>query len=184
MLCQRCQQRTATVRVTKVNNGIRETNYLCEKCAAETGALNLFGGMGANFIPAEQMNRVSRRLTERAQKALAIAEQEAKDRHSAYINTEHMLLGLFEVEDGIAAKVLDELHLNADVLAENIDDEANYGNSFRGLSPRAKRALQLAVEEAVSSGVNFVDTEHLLLGLAAEDEGCLLYTSTIIPGRP
>ena len=44
MLCQRCQQRTATVRVTKVNNGIRETNYLCEKCAAETGALNLFGG--------------------------------------------------------------------------------------------------------------------------------------------
>ena len=171
MLCQRCQQRTATVRVTKVNNGIRETNYLCEKCAAETGALNLFGGMGANFIPAEQMNRVSRRLTERAQKALAIAEQEAKDRHSAYINTEHMLLGLFEVEDGIAAKVLDELHLNADVLAENIDDEANYGNSFRGLSPRAKRALQLAVEEAVRSGVNFVDTEHLLLGLAAEDEG-------------
>ena len=87
MLCQRCQQRTATVRVTKVNNGIRETNYLCEKCAAETGAVNLFGGMGANFIPAEQMNRVSRRLTERAQKALAIAEQEAKDRHSAYINT-------------------------------------------------------------------------------------------------
>ena len=171
MLCQRCQQRTATVRVTKVNNGIRETNYLCEKCAAETGALNLFGGMGANFIPAEQMNRVSRRLTERAQKALAIAEQEAKDRHSAYINTEHMLLGLFEVEDGIAAKVLDELHLNADVLAENIDDEANYGNSFRGLSPRAKRALQLAVAEAVRSGVNFVDTEHLLLGLAAEDEG-------------
>ena len=171
MLCQRCQQRPATVRVTRVNNGMRETDYLCEKCAAETGALNLFGGMGSNFIPADQMNRVSRRLTERAQKALAIAEQEAKDRHSAYINTEHMLLGLFEVEDGLAAKVLDELHLNADVLAENIDDEANYGNSFRGLSPRAKRALQLAVEEAVRSGVNFVDTEHLLLGLAAEDEG-------------
>lgn len=171
MLCQRCQQRPATVRVTRVNNGMRETDYLCEKCAAETGALNLFGGMGSNFIPADQMNRVSRRLTERAQKALAIAEQEAKDRHSAYINTEHMLLGLFEVEDGLAAKVLEELHLNADVLAENIDDEANYGSSFRGLSPRAKRALQLAVEEAVRSGVNFVDTEHLLLGLAAEDEG-------------
>ena len=171
MLCQRCKQRPATVRVTKVNNGIRETDYLCEQCAAETGALNLFGGMGANFIPADQMNRVSRRLTERAQKALAIAEQEARERHSAYINTEHILLGLFEVEDGLAAKVLEELHLNADVLAENIDDEANYGKSFRGLSPRAKRALQLAVEEAVRSGVNFVDTEHLLLGLAAEDEG-------------
>ena len=82
-----------------------------------------------------------------------------------------MLLGLFRVEDGMAAKILEQLHLNEDVLAENIDDEANYGNTFRGFSPRAKRALQLAVEEAVRSGVNFVDTEHLLLGLAAEDEG-------------
>jgi len=171
MLCQRCKQREANIRVTTVNNGVRETQFLCEKCAASTGALNVFGGWGMGDDRPEQMRRVTKRLTEKAKLALGCAEQEARERHSIYINTEHMLLGLFQVEDGMAAKILEQLHLNEDVLAENIDDEANYGNTFRGFSPRAKRALQLAVEEAVRSGVNFVDTEHLLLGLAAEDEG-------------
>jgi len=171
MLCQICQQREATVKLTRINNGVRETDYLCEQCAAATGALKMFGSFGIGINHPEQMNRVSRRLTERARLALSFAEAEAKQRHSGHINTEHMLLGLFGVEDGLAVKVLDELHLSAEVLADAIDDEANYETSFKGFSPRAKRALQLAVEEAVRSGVNFVDTEHLLLGLAAEEEG-------------
>ena len=171
MLCQVCKEREATVRVTKVENGKRETQFLCDKCAAETGALNMFGGFGIVTDHPEQVNRVSRRLTERARKALALAEQEARERHSGYINTEHMLLGLFQVEDGMAAKILEDLNLSEQLLSESIDDEANYGSSFRGFSPQAKRALQLAVEEAVRCGVSFVDTEHLLLGLAAEEEG-------------
>ncbi|NLF80237.1 MAG: AAA domain-containing protein [Clostridia bacterium] len=171
MLCQRCKEREATIKVTRVNNGLRQTDYLCEPCAVESGALNMFSNFGMGLTPPDQMSRVNRRLTERARLALGFAEQEARQRHSAYIDTEHILLGLFGVSDGLAAKVLDELHLSPEVLAENIDDEANYGANFRGFSPRAKRAMQIAVEEAVRSGVNFVNTEHLLLGLAAEDEG-------------
>ena len=171
MLCQRCQEKEATVKFTKINNGIQETNYLCEQCAKETGALNMFGSFGLGVKPPEQLSRVRRRLTERAHMALSFAEKEARERQSGYINTEHMLLGLFAVSDGLAARVLDELHLSDDMLQEIIDDAANQEGNFQGFSPRAKRALQLAVEEAVRSGVNFVDTEHLLLGLAGEEEG-------------
>jgi len=174
MLCQRCHEREANVRVTKVNSlsGIRETSYLCDKCAAETGQLNLLGESGLRFLMGGlPSNRLGSRLTERAQRALAAAEQEAKGRNSRYINTEHLLLGLFYVEDGLAARILDELGLSREVLADAIDDEANQGDRYQGLSPRTKRALQLALEEAQRMGVNFLDTEHLLLGLAAEEEG-------------
>ena len=178
MLCQRCHEREANVRVTKMNSltGVRETSYLCDKCAAETGQLNLLSESGLRFImggPPQgySNNRLGSRLTERAQRALAAAEQEAKERNSRYINTEHLLLGLFSVEDGLAARVLDDLGLSRDVLSDAIDDQANQGDRYQGLSPRTKRALQLALEEAQRMGVNFVDTEHLLLGLAAEEEG-------------
>ncbi|MDO4732349.1 MAG: ATP-dependent Clp protease ATP-binding subunit [Bacillota bacterium] len=113
---------------------------------------------------------MSNRLTQRARIALAFSEKIAKERHSAYINTEHILLGLFQVHEGLAQKILEELGLNEEVLAEAIDDEANRGERFLGFSPTAKHALQLAVEEAQRMKVNFVDTEHLLLGLSAEEE--------------
>ena len=179
MLCEKCQEREATVRITTINNGHRETHYLCDRCAAESRRMNLLsdGGLGRflnNFLGGSPqgvgVNRLSNRLTERARVALAYSEKIAKERHSAYINTEHMLLGLFMVHEGLAHRVLDELELNEDVLAEAIDDEANRGDRFLGFSPTAKHALQLAMEEAQQMGVNFVDTEHLLLGLSAEEE--------------
>ena len=101
MLCQMCKAREATVKVTRVNNGIRQTDYLCEQCAVESGALNMFSNFGMGLTPPDQMSRVSRRLTERARMALGFAEQEARQRHSAYIDTEHILLGLFGVTDGL-----------------------------------------------------------------------------------
>ena len=186
MLCQKCHEREATVRITRIINGERQTLFLCDQCAAADRSLNLLGngfsllGDGGisrffnDLMSGSQgagVNRLSNRLTQRAGVALAYAEKFAKDRHSAYIDTEHILLGLFAVEDGLAARLLDELHLNQEVLAEAIDDEKNRGQRFMGFSPHAKRALQLAVEEAQKMGVGFVDTEHLLLGLAAEEEG-------------
>ena len=183
MICQKCGLNEATVKIVRVNNGMREEDYLCEQCAKDYGDMdffnsdelfkvfnNLFGGRSLN--PSSfGLGRIASRLTEKAQRALGLAEKTAKERQSAFIGTEHMLLGLFGVEDGIAARVLEQLGLNADVLASAIDDEANYGPEFGGFSPQAKRVMQLAVEEALSMGVNFVDTEHLLLGLAAEGEG-------------
>ncbi len=179
MICQKCGRNKATVKIVAINNGITEELYLCESCAAESGRLSFFNDDGFDDLFANVFNkknrvrvgRMANRLTEKAQRALIYAEKTAKERHAAYIGTEHMLLGLFAVKDGIAAKVLASLGLNMEVLAKAIDDNANYGQTFMGFSPKAKRALQLAVEEAVQMGVNFVDTEHLLLGLAAEDEG-------------
>jgi len=172
MLCQNCHEREATVRMTRIVNGMRETVYLCEQCAAELQQGGL-GRMLTEFMggghPAMGGNRLSRRLTNRAKAALAQAENIAKERGSAYLNTDHLLLALFQV-DGIASRMLSELHLNQDVLSEAIDDEANRGAEYLGLAPRTKRAIQLAVEESQRMGVNFLDTEHLLLGLAAEEE--------------
>ena len=183
MLCQKCERNEATVKIVRVNNGMREEEYICEQCAKDYSEMdffsggelfkvfnNIFGGRPLGPSPFG-LGRMASRLTEKSQRALAMAEKAAKERHSAFINTEHMLLGLFAVEDGMAARVLEQLGLNAEVLSAAIDDEANYGTEFGGFSPQAKRVLQLAVEEALNLGVNFVDTEHLLLGLAAEGEG-------------
>ena len=185
MHCQNCGQHEANIRIVRINNGKREEVYLCQECAKEQGDIdfmnqdafmrmfNNFFGSGNRPISGvpSGMSRMAHRLTEKAQKALIIAEEEAKKRSAAAIATEHILLGLFQDKGSNAARVLEQLGLSAQVLAENIDDEANYGPEFTGFSPQAKRALQLAVEEAVAMGVNFVDTEHLLLGLAAEGEG-------------
>ena len=174
MLCQKCGQRDATVRMMRIVNGEQETLFLCDQCAREEGNFDLLGGFINRLLGGGQglgANRWAARLTEKARKALARAEEAAKSRGSAYIDTSHMLLGLFRTEDGQAARLLEELQLDAEELEASIDDSANRGDTFRGFSPHAKRALQLAAEEARKMGLAFVDTEHLLLGLAAEEEG-------------
>ncbi len=177
MKCQRCGEREATVKIVRINNNTVEETFLCEQCAAQTGQLNALssrlGGIlsGALGNGNQVMGRMVQRLTEKAQRALALAEKIAKERHSAYLNTEHLLLGLFGVEDGLAARILADLNLNAQVLADAIDDQANYGSRYLGPAPKTKRALQLAVQESVQMSVSFIDTEHLLLGLAGEEEG-------------
>ena len=179
MLCQKCGLRDATVRMMRIVNGERETMFLCDQCAREEGNFDLMGGGGLyGFInsllgggQALGANRWAARLTEKARRALAYAEEAAKERGSAYIDTSHMLLGLFRTEDGLAARLLEEMQLDQDSLSAAIDETSDRGDTFRGFSPHAKRALQLAAEEARKMGLAFVDTEHLLLGLAAEEEG-------------
>ena len=178
MLCQKCKEREATVRITTINNGVRERLFLCDRCAAADDQVRLLGDGGLqhfinNFLAAGgSMNRMASRFTERARLALGYAEKFARDNNRRYVDTEHMLLGLFAVEGGLAARILQELQLDPAVLADTVaHDEKALSGSFSGFSPRAKRALQLAVEESRRLGVGFVDTEHLLLGLAAEEEG-------------
>ena len=180
MLCQKCGLRDATVRMMRIVNGERETLFLCDQCAREEGNFDLLGGGSGlyGFInsllgggQALGANRWAARLTEKARRALAYAEEAAKERGSAYIDTSHVLLGLFRTEDGLAARLLEEMQLDQEELADAIDEPADRGDTFRGFSPHAKRALQLAAEEARKMGLAFVDTEHLLLGLAAEEEG-------------
>ncbi len=180
MLCQKCGLRDATVRMMRIVNGERETMFLCDQCAREEGSFDLLGGGSGLYGFINSLlgggqglgsNRWAARLTEKARKALSLAEEAAKERGSSYIDTSHVLLGLFRTEDGIAARLLEDMQLDEDEFEAAIDDSANRGDTFRGFSPHAKRALQLAAEEARKMGLAFVDTEHLLLGLAAEEEG-------------
>lgn len=114
------------------------------------------------------------RFTERAQQVLQLAQQEAKRLNHSAIGTEHLLLGLLSVE-GIAAKALLNLGVNLKQVREEVIRLMGKGDQEPpaeiALTPRAKKVLELATDEANRQGVNYVGTEHILLGLLREGEG-------------
>ena len=115
------------------------------------------------------------RFTQKAHKVLLLAQEEAKQFNHNYIGTEHILLGLIEEGESAAAKVLQFLGIEADQLRVITEQAVGKGKGqTRGemaLTPRAKRVLELSVEEARHLGTNYVGVEHLLLGLIREGEG-------------
>ena len=116
------------------------------------------------------------RFTRPARTAVELAQEEAVSLGHGYVGTEHLLLGLFRSERGGAAKALDSLGLTYDGLRAQVVEAVGEQNPRGGrgpmpLTPKSKRALELAVKEARSRRNRMVGTEHLLLGLAAEREG-------------
>lgn len=115
------------------------------------------------------------RFTEKAQKALIYAQEEARALGHNYVGTEHMLLGLLREEDGIAAKVLKNMGADIESVREEIINLVGKGNfNFNegfGYTPRTKRVMELSFYEARNLGHNYIGTEHLLLGLLREGEG-------------
>ncbi|MBU4532200.1 MAG: ATP-dependent Clp protease ATP-binding subunit [Eubacteriales bacterium] len=115
------------------------------------------------------------RFTKRAQKVIMLAQEEAVALNYPYVGTEHLLLGLIREGEGVAPRILAELNINAETVRAAIEQmvEPGQGNSQMevALTPRAKRVLELAVDEARRLGHNYVGTEHLLLGLIREGEG-------------
>ena len=115
------------------------------------------------------------KFTERAQKALLIAQEEARRLNYNYVGTEHLLLGLIGEGEGIAAKVLQNLDVKVDVVKKEVERLIGKGNiepvGEIAFTPRSKRALELSFEEARILGHNYVGTEHLLLGIIKEGEG-------------
>ena len=115
------------------------------------------------------------RFTERAQKVLVLAQEEARRLKYPYIGTEHILLGLIREGEGIAARVLEQMNVSADKVKTAVEQMVETGNQPVPAdippTPRAKRVLELAVEESRQLGHNYVGTEHLLLGLIREGEG-------------
>ena len=116
------------------------------------------------------------RFTERAQKVLVLAQDEAKRFHHNFIGTEHILLGLTREGEGIAAKVLQSLGVEPGRARQEIEkligkgDQRSASQSIN-YTPRAKKVIELAIEEGLNLGHNYVGTEHLLLGLIREGEG-------------
>ncbi len=131
------------------------------------------------------------RFTERARKVLVLAKEEARRFNHDYIGTEHILLGLVREGEGVACAVLQNLGADLDRLRMEIEKLISPGSATSVVgdipfTPRAKKALELAAEEARSLGHNYIGTEHILLGLIREGEGLanqVLYGMGIDLGR-
>jgi ATP-dependent Clp protease ATP-binding subunit ClpC len=115
------------------------------------------------------------RFTKRARRVLSLAQEEAQRLNHNYIGTEHLLLGLIREENGVAVRVLRELGVDPRQIRERVErtvgrgQRALYGKL--SLTPRTKRVIELAVDEARRLGHHYIGTEHLLLGLVREGEG-------------
>ncbi len=116
-----------------------------------------------------------RRFSKRARRALAYAQEEAQRLNHPYIGTEHLLLGVVREENSVAARVLHSLGVEAPRVRSAVEEIVGRGDRRMlgriGLSPRTKRVIELAVNEARNMGHNYIGTEHLLLGLVEEGEG-------------
>src|SRR5690625_4212215 len=111
------------------------------------------------------------RFTERAQKVLALAQEEAIRFGHNNIGTEHILLGLIRENEGIAAKALKELGLDAKNIQKEVEKAIAFGQQTMKTihyTPRAKKVIELSQDEARKLGHSYVGTEHILLGLIRE----------------
>ena len=115
------------------------------------------------------------RFTDRARKVLTLAQDEAQRFNHNYIGTEHLLLGLVREGEGVAAKVLENLKVELAKVRQAVEFIIGRGErpvvGEIGLTPRAKKVIELAIDEARRLGHNYIGTEHLLLGLVREDGG-------------
>ena len=114
------------------------------------------------------------RFTERAQKVLALAQEEAIRLGHNNVGTEHILLGLIREGEGIAAKALQVLGLGPEKIQKEVETLIGRGQEAVQTihyTPRAKKVIELSMDEARKLGHSYVGTEHILLGLIREGEG-------------
>ena len=116
------------------------------------------------------------RFTDRAKKVMSFARQEAQKFNHEYIGTEHILLGLVQEGSGVAANVLKNMHIDLEKVRHEVEKIVKTGPSMVTMgqlpfTPRAKKVLELSMEEASQLSHNYIGTEHLLLGLIRENEG-------------
>ena len=120
-----------------------------------------------------------RKFTERAHRVLALAQKEANNLGHSAVGTEHLLLGLINEGQGVAAKALESLNVDQETIRKEIVNLVGKGTEVERhgeegtitLTPRAKTVLELSGDEARKMGVNYIGTEHILLGLLREGEG-------------
>src|SRR5919201_2579252 len=115
------------------------------------------------------------RFTEGARHVVVFAQDEARELRHNYIGTEHVLLGLLRDEEGLAARVLESLHVTLEDVRTRAAQIVGQGEEVTTgqipFTPRAKKVLELAMREALGLGHNYIGTEHVLLGIARENEG-------------
>jgi ATP-dependent Clp protease ATP-binding subunit ClpA len=114
------------------------------------------------------------RFTDRARRAMALAQEEAQRHHSG-VGTEHLLLGLIQEGEGVAAKALEALGISLESVSQQVQEIIGPAkpppSGHSRFSPRARQVLKLSLREALQLGHHYIGTEHLLLGLMREGEG-------------
>jgi ATP-dependent Clp protease ATP-binding subunit ClpC len=115
------------------------------------------------------------RFTARARQVVVHAQEEARALGHHYIGTEHILLGLLREEEGVATRALASLGIELDQVRAKIEQIIGRGTEAAAgqipFTPRAKRALELSLREAIALGHNYIGAEHILLGVARENDG-------------
>ena len=119
------------------------------------------------------------KFTDKARKVLVLAQDEARALHQPYVGTEHILLGLIQEKDGLAAQALARLNITYDGVVQTIRqvvtiDEDTDVSGHLSFTPRVKRVLENSLREAMQMGQSYISTEHLLLGIVREGEGTAL----------
>jgi ATP-dependent Clp protease ATP-binding subunit ClpC len=116
-----------------------------------------------------------KRYTEKAKKSIMIAQEEAVNLNHDYIGTEHILIGLLKEKEGVASQVLKQLGVHVDKVVEEVERLVGKGEYQQvgevTFTPRAKKVLELASQEASQLKNNYIGTEHILLGLIKEGSG-------------
>lgn len=114
------------------------------------------------------------KFTQRAQMAIKNAENSAAELKHGYVGTEHFLLGLLSVEDGVASKAMQKQGVTIDKVVKKINEmleaQSPMPNSPRDFTPRSKKILELSVQEALRMGTGYIGTEHILLALMKETD--------------
>jgi prophage maintenance system killer protein len=127
------------------------------------------------LISTEKELAMFERFTDRARRATVLAQEEARTLGHDYIGTEHILLGLISEGEGVAAKALGELKISLAAVRTQVEEIIGRGVQepigHIPFTPRAKKVLELSLREAMQLGVNYIGTEHVLLGLIREGEG-------------
>ena len=115
------------------------------------------------------------RFTDRARRVVVLAEEEARMLNHNYIGTEHILLGLVQEGEGVAAQALEALGIGLAAVRQQVGEIVGRGKEAPGghipFTPRAKKVLELSLREALQLGHDYIGTEHILLGLIREGEG-------------
>jgi ATP-dependent Clp protease ATP-binding subunit ClpC len=118
---------------------------------------------------------VFERFTDRARRVVVFAQEEARMLDHNSIGTEHLLLGLIQEGEGVAARALDAMGISLEDARRDVEEIIGKGQDVPighiPFTPRAKKVLELALREALQLGHNYIGTEHILLGLVREGEG-------------
>ncbi|HEU0000511.1 MAG TPA: Clp protease N-terminal domain-containing protein [Ktedonobacteraceae bacterium] len=156
------QPHTVTLRVTRITPS--------ETAEGEAPAM-----MPPSPMPSSSPGDRFDRFTERARRVLSLAQEEAQHFHHNYIGTEHLLLGLVREDEGVAARVLKSMGVELFRVRQAVEFIIGRGDRVVlgevGLTPRARRVIDLSIDEARRLNHHYIGTEHLLLGLVREGEG-------------